>query len=662
MCGITGFALGSPLAHAAEVLHAMNATLRHRGPDAGDIFIDESCGIGLGHRRLAIVDLSPAGAQPMSSPSGRYTVVFNGEIYNFERLRAQLGPGAAPYRGHSDTEVMLHAFERWGVRAAIPQLHGMFALAVWDRIERRLILARDRVGKKPLYYGKIGASLLFGSELKALRRFPGWTNDVDRDALTAYLRHNYVPAPHSIHRGVRKLPPGSLLEIDCAHGAPVFAEPIRYWEPGDRFAAAAAEPFAGNYDAALQALDELLRDAVGLRMVADVPLGAFLSGGVDSSLVVALMQAQSQRPVKTYTIGFNEPGYDEAQHARAVAAHLGTDHTELYVSAQDALDLIPAMPQMFDEPFSDSSQLPTALVCAMARRHVTVALSGDGGDEGFCGYGRYRLWREVWRLLARAPAPLTRVAARAIEALPEPMLDRLVRWCDPILPGFVPRAAAGARLHALAGLVREPTASGIYRQMVSHWPRPEELVIGGREPRGHPLFEWESRDMAAFTQHMSVLDTATYLPDDILVKVDRASMAVSLEARSPLLDHRVLEFAWSLPLEFKLEERRGKRILWDLLYRYVPQELVDRPKTGFGVPIDAWLRGPLKDWADAMLDPVRLRREGYLRPEPIRRAWDEHQSRRRDWHYYLWDILMFQSWLEAQTRSAPPASAGGPSR
>jgi asparagine synthase (glutamine-hydrolysing) len=649
MCGIVGFwldrASGDPLA----LLQRMNDALVHRGPDAGGFACWNEQGVGLGHRRLAIVDLSPAGAQPMTSRSGRYTIVFNGEVYNFERIRADLGGAGGPYSGHSDTEVMLRAFEAWGIPAAIQRFNGMFAFAVWDAEERRLTLARDRLGKKPLYYGKVGGSLVFGSELKALRRFPGWNPPVDRGALTAYLRHNYVPGPRSIYEGINKLPPGTWLTCARRDGVLELTEPSPYWSIEERSVAAGQVPFSGSFADATDELERLLRDAIALRCIADVPLGAFLSGGVDSSLIVALMQSQTSQPVRTFTIGFTEAEYNEAEYAKAVATHLRTDHTELYVSGRDALDVIPRLPDMYDEPFADSSQVPTALVCAMARRNVTVALSGDGGDEGFCGYQRYFLWRRIWRALSRLPAPLTRAGAILAGAVPEGVANALMRLVGPVLPRWIPRDAAGERLHRLARLARHPSPSALYRQLISHWTEPERIVVGGVEPPAPPLMMTDIADADAYTRHMSIVDAATYLPDDILVKVDRASMAVSLEARAPLLDHRVLEFAWSLPTQLQFQGERGKRLLWEILLRYVPRGLVDRPKVGFGIPLDSWLRGPLRDWAEALLEPARLAREGYFNPGPVRAYWEDHLSGRRQRHYYLWDLLMFQAWLERQS-------------
>lgn len=641
MCGIAGFLTVSPLApDSGRVLEAMTRAIAHRGPDDSGQWLDRPAGVALGHRRLSIIDLSAAGHQPMASASGRYVVVYNGEIYNFRALRRELEElGVSGWRGHSDTEVMLAAMDRWGIGGALERLNGMFALAVWDLETQVLTLARDRLGEKPLYYGWIGDTFLFGSELKALSRHPEFRPEVDRDALALYLRHSYVPAPHSIWRGIAKLPPAHLIEI--GRGGRRLGDPRPYWDFREVAASGVRAPLSDG-PALVDELESLLMDAVAMRMEADVPLGAFLSGGIDSSTIIALMQAQSSRPVRTFTIGFHERRYNEADHARAVAGHLGTDHTELYATPADALALVPRLGAIWDEPFSDASQLPTYLVSELTRRHVKVSLSGDAGDELFGGYHRYFQATRLWKAMAWSPAPLRRLAARMLEA---PSTGRLAD----AIAGLVPRYRTlnlGDRLPKVSQVLAEPSQAALYRRLVSHFKAPEEIVIGGREPptvltEGVPSFD-------DFRQAMMYLDTLTYLPDDILAKVDRAAMAVSLEGRVPFLDHRVVEFAWRLPMSAKIRGGTGKHILRRLLDRHVPRQLVERPKMGFGVPIDEWLRGPLREWAEDLLDGRRLRVEGFFVPEPIRALWSDHLSGRRNWHYYLWDILMFQAWWQEQ--------------
>lgn len=662
MCGVAGF-LGTPGAASRDELQRtvarMAEALRHRGPDDGGTWVDAEAGMALGHRRLSVVDLSPAGHQPMPSACGRYVIAFNGEIYNFRALRRELEAraegGGAAFRGHSDTEVMLAAISRWGVETALTRFNGMFAFALWDRAARRLHLGRDRLGEKPLYYGWIGRTFLFGSELKALRAHPDFEADVDRDALSLYLRYNCIPAPHSIYRGVYKLPPGTTLTVEASDRASRPA-PVPYWSARVVAARGAAASFTGSAEDAIARLDALLRDAVRLRMEADVPLGAFLSGGVDSSTVVALMQAQSGRPVKTFTIGFHEAGYDEAGAARAVARHLGTEHTELYVTPEEAMAVIPRLPAMYDEPFSDSSQIPTYLVSELARRYVTVSLSGDGGDELFAGYGRYVLGRTIWKTIGWMPRWLGGAAARALTTVSAGARGAASRTRGPVLPEARRPRAPWQKLHTLAEMLAAGGPEAIYRRMISHWTDPASLVLGGREPPTAFTDAVRCADLPDFTRWMMCADTATYLPDDILAKVDRASMAVSLEARVPLLDHRVVECAWHLPLAMKVRNGQGKWIVRQILQSYVPAELVRRPKMGFSVPIGAWLRGPLRAWAETLLDERRLRQEGFFRPQPIRDKWSEHLSGTRDWPYHLWDVLMFEAWLEHCAR--PPAAAG----
>ena len=573
----------------------------------------------------------------MVSGDGTVVVTFNGEIYNFGALREELEPLGHRFRGHSDTEILLAAVEQWGVLPALQRFNGMFAFALWDRRHRRLHLARDRMGEKPLYYGWFGDTFLFGSEIKAVRAHPRFTARLDRGALALFMRHEYVPAPYSIYEGLRKLEPGGLLTV--SPDAPGEAKLERYWSHREAAERGLAHRFPGDRREAVDALEALLRDAVKLRMESDVPLGTFLSGGVDSSTVTALMQAQSARPVKTFTIGFREAAFNEADHAKAVAAHLGTEHTELYVSPQDALDVVPRLPVLYDEPFSDVSQIPTFLVAQLARRHVTVSLSGDGGDELFCGYDRYELAARIWSRLRLVPAELRAVAGRALLAGPHRVLH-----------GIGVRGEWPARLEARAGLLQGRSSDEVYRTLLSHWKDPGQLVLGGVEP---PTLLSDPRDVPAFPslrERMMFVDALTYLPDCILTKVDRASMGVSLEARVPLLDHRLVELAWSFPLEVKLRRGETKWALRQVLHRHVPRALIERPKMGFGVPIAAWLRGPLRAWAEDLLSEARLRRQGLLDAGVVQATLRDHVDAGRDNRQRLWQVLMFQAWLgEAST-------------
>jgi asparagine synthase (glutamine-hydrolysing) len=643
MCGIVG--IWSIKAASADVLKESLSCLAHRGPDDRGTWFDESAGLGLGFVRLSIQDLSPAGKQPMHGVNGRYVITFNGEIYNHLALRVQLGEHAPSWRGHSDTETLLACFSAWGVVKTLKATVGMFAIALWDRQEKTLTLARDRMGEKPLYYGYVGDAFVFASELKALVVLPGFNAEIDRGALALLMRHNYIPAPRSIYQGLGKLPPGMWLEVSAtAVDQRALAEPQPYWSALDSAIAGAANPLTFATDEqAVNALEAQLASAVTGQMVADVPLGAFLSGGVDSSTVVALMQAQSSQPVKTFSIGFKENGFDEAVFARAVAQHLGTEHTELYVSPEDALRVIPMLPALYDEPFSDSSQIPTFLLAQLARQHVTVSLSGDGGDELFCGYTRYFLAARLWQKIDIIPHALRRLAARLVLGLPAYAWDKVYAMAAPFIPTNDRWQAPGDKLHKAASLLNREDGGSLYRGLVSHWD-PADIVIGVNEPG--TVLSGTMPSLPSFTEQMMLLDAISYLPDDILVKVDRAAMAVSLETRVPLIDHRVFEFAWRLPMHYKLRGGTGKWLLRQVLYKHVPRELVDRPKMGFGVPIDIWLRGPLREWAEGLLDESRLRQEGFFHPEPIRQKWVEHLSGRRNWHHYLWNVLMFQAWLE----------------
>jgi asparagine synthase (glutamine-hydrolysing) len=642
MCGVAGIwdrqHRSAPGAVAA-VAEAMTETLRHRGPDEGNVFVDaESC-FALGHRRLSIIELSLAGAQPMISSCGRFVISYNGEVYNAAELRPELEAAGRRFRGHCDTEVIVEGAAIWGIETTIRRLIGMFAIALWDRRERVLHLIRDRLGIKPLYWANFEDRFIFGSELKALRADAGWTPALDRDSLVAYLRFAYVPAPHTIYRGVRKLPPGTILTVH-ERGAPEIAS---FWSLADVARSGQSARLDVSEEEATTQLDALLRDAIGRRMVADVPLGAFLSGGIDSSTVVALMQAQSPRPVRSFSIGFREAGFDEAPHAADVARYLGTDHTQLYISPEHAMSVIPHLATIYDEPFADSSQIPTFLVSEMTRRYVTVTLSGDGGDELFGGYTRYFQGRTLWRLIRRVPQPMRGIAATGVGAVPPSAWSTLAA----VIPESIRPTHFGTKMRKLAGVLSvEPEAGPIHRQLVSHWAHPEDMVKGGAE-RVRPLDDKGIKELVPdFIEQMQYLDTVTYLPDDILTKVDRASMAVSLEARVPLLDHRVVAFSWMLPGAMKAAGGVGKRMLRRVLNRYVPRELIERPKMGFAVPIQDWLRGPLRPWADPLLDERRLSADGIFHPEPIVKRWHEHLTGSHDWHDSLWAVLMFQAWKE----------------
>ncbi len=655
MCGIAGFLDGRYAAseEACSIARAMADAVTHRGPDNAGVWLDRGAGVALAHRRLAVIDPSPAGRQPMESVSGRHVIVFNGEIYNHTDIRRQLEirfPTACSWRGRSDTETLLVAIECWGLEKTLQAAVGMFAFALWNQETRTLYLARDRMGEKPLYYGMQNGVFLFGSELKALATHPAFGGDIDRDMLTLLLRHNYIPSPRSIYRGVRKLPAGTYIWVALC-GARKFAgeipEPQHYWSLHKVVADGCTHLFEGNANEAVAALHDVLFQAVGQQMVADVPLGAFLSGGIDSSTIVALMQAQSERPVRTFTIGFGDPDYNEAEYAAAVAKHLGTDHTDLYVSAKDALEVIPRLPALFDEPFADHSQIPTFLVAKMARQDVTVALSGDGGDEIFGGYRHYSRTPRLWQAISHTPTQFCRLAAYAIGVLlphgsghwlPEGSLHQTrlgQRW-----------AQAKVKARKLASLMECQSPEQLYCRQISHWLNPETVVRGSSEPSTVLADPASWPDAPDFASRLMAVDALSYLPEDILVKVDRAAMGVSLETRTPFLDHRVVEFAWRLPLSVKIRNGRQKWGLRQILYKYVPKKLVERPKTGFEMPLAAWLRGPLRDWAEALLDERRLQGEGFFDSQPIRQKWHTHLSGREQQAGPLWSVLMFQAWLE----------------
>ncbi|MGE5516517.1 MAG: asparagine synthase (glutamine-hydrolyzing) [Bacteroidota bacterium] len=642
MCGLAGFLdIGSDTPDRERVVRAMADTLVHRGPDDSGVWVDDAARVALGHRRLSILDLSPLGHQPMHSRDGRWVVAFNGEIYNHLDLRGRLDP--VDWRGHSDTEVLLEAVSRWGVDRALDSFDGMFAMALWDRLERVLYLARDRMGEKPLYWARCGGTVLFGSELKALKRHPAFDRTIDRDALASYLKLGWVPSPHTIYAHAGKLPAGSVMTL--RGGEPVIRQ---YWSAPDR-ARAVAGSFTGGRAAAAERLNQLLRASVGLRMQADVPVGVFLSGGIDSSLTAALMGELSSGPVHTFTVGFDQQGYDESPYARAVADHLGTHHTELRVTDEEALALVPCLPAIWDEPFADPAQLPTCLLAEVTRRQVTVALSGDGADELFGGYGIYRSIPADWQRLRATPA-WTRRLARGLAALPSAPLNALAGLAS--LGGRKRRSYPGYRFRKSFETLSATSMPELLGLHYARWRGMPPLVLGGHEAATvytDPARQPDLRDPALTVMVMDVLG---YLPDDLCVKTDRATMAVSLEARLPFLDHAVAEFAWSLPTALKIDGGTGKAVLRDVLYNYVPRALVDRPKMGFEVPIGRWLGGRLKGWADDLLSEDLLRRQGLLNAGLVAGCWRDHRSGAKNWQTELWHALMFQSWLQAEEATA----------
>jgi asparagine synthase (glutamine-hydrolysing) len=641
MCGLAGFTGFKAISREPElVARDMADAIRHRGPDDGGTWIDPGAEIAFAHRRLAIVDLSPAGHQPMHSASGRHVMVFNGEIYNHAQLRARLEQEsrAPKWRGSSDTEVLLEAAAAWGLRTALERSVGMFALALFDRKERRLTLARDRLGEKPLYYGHVGGSFVFGSELKAMAQHPAWLGELDRNAVALFMQTGNVPAPHSIYLGIKKLLPGTILAVDLDTGSETREG---YWDARSVASRGLAEPFSGTIDEAVDRTETLLKASIAGQMIADVPLGAFLSGGIDSSTVVALMQSQSARPVRTFSIGFSAEDYDEAQHARAVAKHLGTDHTELYVSEQDAIEVIPRLPEIYCEPFADASQIPTFLVSKLARSHVTVSLSGDGGDELFGGYSRHAFARRYWPTVRRIPQAARRGLASAITRISPTTWDKVANPLFSALPKSVRLPRFGEQLHKAASIAGSADDDALYQALTTRWP-------GGEQPVGKAGLGNVGNGLASggTIRNMMFRDLTGYLPDDVLAKVDRAAMAVSLETRVPMLDHRLVEFSWSLPQDILSRNGASKWPLRQILARYVPREMIERPKSGFGVPIGAWLRGELREWAEELLSPARLSRDGLLDVDLVRRTWDDHVAGRKNAQYALWNALMLNAWLD----------------
>jgi len=627
----------------------MTESLSHRGPDSSGVWWNAKAQIGLGHRRLSILDLSSLGHQPMPSHSGRYQIVYNGEIYNFRNIRQRLECLGHVFRGDSDTEVILAAIEQWGLRRALKEFVGMFAFALWDSQKQTLNLVRDRLGIKPLYYGYINKSFTFASELKAFSQHPNFDGLIDPDSVALMIRHSFVPTPFSIYRNIKKLPPGHILSVRKTES--FFSSELKsYWNTKNVVERALANPFAGSESDAIVKLDRILGNAVNLRMIADVPLGAFLSGGIDSSLVVALMQSQSNKPVRTFSIGFENDCYDEGRYARAVADHLKTDHAELYITSKEAMSVIPGLPTIYDEPFSDPSQIPTFLVSRLAREHVTVSLTGDGGDELFGGYKRYVATNKLWNSIGWLPKAGRCQLGKLIRAVPINVYDRVLGCIAPYLNKYGGQGAVGDKLHKLAHIIQVDRRESLYLNMFSHWKEPGNVVIDANiltAPSTDPNAGLYAED---FYHLMMYIDTVTYLPDDILVKVDRASMAVGLEVRVPLIDHRVFELAWQIPISMKIRNGRGKWLLRQLLYRYVPKELIERPKLGFGIPLDTWLREGLREWAESLLDEKTLREDGYFNTSPVLKKWMEHISGERNWGRHLWNILMFQGWLHNRNK------------
>jgi asparagine synthase (glutamine-hydrolysing) len=657
MCGLAG--IFSRRNWSSEELQRMasrmTGAIAHRGPDDSGMWVDAAMGVALGFRRLAIVDLSAQGHQPMPSSSGRFILVFNGEVYNYRSLRRELESMGCAFRGHSDTEVILAAFERWGIEQSVRRFVGMFAIAVWDAERRELSLIRDRLGIKPMFVYHHAGVVSFGSELKALLAGPEFDRTLEMTALTSYLRYLYVPAPQSIFRHAFKLQPGHILTI-ADSGAPIPAS-SPFWSAESAARQGLVTEFDGDDGDAVRELETLLTDAVRLRMQADVPLGALLSGGIDSSTVVALMQASADRPVKTFTIGFDQQDFDEAAHARAIANHLGTDHTELHLTGADALAVVPQLAEMFDEPLADPSQIPTFLVCQLARREVTVALTGDGGDELFGGYNRYISGERMIAGFQRWPRLLRRFSAAGVTSLSPRSWNHMRDALSPLFPVEGRTRLFGEKIHKMGDLLRADSKSAMYTSLLSAWQDPEEFLVG-RSRNGHPDASLGANDSLGMMERMMLADQTSYLPDDLLAKVDRASMAVSLEARVPILDHRIVELSWRLPRKFKVRDGRGKWILRQILYKHVPAKLVDREKMGFSVPLTQWMAGPLRNWAGDLL--LSGENDGILRGKVVRREWDRFIAGDSTNSAGLWALIMFRAWQNRWLTAVPKYSSQYP--
>ncbi|SMC76136.1 asparagine synthase (glutamine-hydrolyzing) [Pedobacter africanus] len=642
MCGIAGFLTKEKNINFDKQLLSMGEAIKYRGPDDFGVWFDENNGIGLSHRRLSILDLSPLGHQPMLSESRRYVMIFNGEIYNHLDLRKELSNRflEIKWRGYSDTETVLKSIDLIGIESTVNSLIGMFAIALWDRENALLYLIRDRIGEKPLYYGWQGDTFLFGSELKALKTHTAFNGEIDKDALSLYFRYNYVPSPYSIYKGVSKLTPGSILTVSLNKPMPSV---IKYWDLKAVISENNDERLQNNLqpDELPQKLDDLLQDAIKRQMMSDVPLGAFLSGGIDSSTIVGIMQSQSSQPIKTFTIGFDEKKYNEAVHAKNIAEYLKTDHTELYVQAKDTLAVIPKLPTMYDEPFADSSQIPTYLITKLAKRNVTVSLSGDAGDELFGGYNRYIIANHTWSKISGLPLAVRKLIATTMHGISPGAWNEAYALFKGVIPKKHRMMNFGDKMHKSSRVLASMNLEELYNTLTTQWSGEDNVVLGAGLL---PTANLQQFGDLSNIESMMGLDMLTYLPDDVLVKVDRAAMANSLETRVPFLDHRIVEFAWQVPLNYKLKDGMGKWLLREVLYKYVPKELIERPKMGFSIPIDSWLRGPLKDWAEDLLDEGKMIQEGILNVKPIRTKWIEHLSGKRNWQHHLWTVLMFQAW------------------